>query len=105
MSSLPGIFPSGKGDLRVGLTTLPLYVPTALKSGSLDPLEPLGPVQVCIWRAFLYRYVRVSTSEQDILVKNASGLCLRCTGLNLHYQLGIKMLTKHPTSGTETIIF
>jgi hypothetical protein len=29
----------------VGLTTLPLYVPIVLKSGSLELLEPSGPVQ------------------------------------------------------------
>jgi hypothetical protein len=45
------------------------------------------------------------TSEQDILAKNASGLYLCCTGLNLHYQPGIKTRTKYPASGTETIIF
>jgi hypothetical protein len=32
---------------KVGLTTLPLYVPIVLKSGSLNRQEPSGPVQAC----------------------------------------------------------
>jgi len=35
------------GGRCVGLTTLPPYVPTVLKSGSLNLLEPSGPVQAC----------------------------------------------------------
>ena len=37
----------GKACRCVGLTTLPLYVLTVLKSGSLNLLEPCGPVQAC----------------------------------------------------------
>ena len=38
----------GKSGRFVGLTTLPLYVPIVLKSGSLNLLEPSVPVQACI---------------------------------------------------------
>jgi len=41
---LTGIFPGGKGDRWVGLTTLPPSCADVLKSGSLNPLEPSGPV-------------------------------------------------------------
>ena len=37
----------GKGGRCLGLKTLPLHVPTVLKSGSLTLLEPTGPVQAC----------------------------------------------------------
>jgi len=39
--------PGGKGSRCVGLTTLHLHVPIVLKSGSLNLLEPSGPVQAC----------------------------------------------------------
>ena len=35
----------GNGGRYVQLTTLPLHVPNVMKSGSLNLLEPLGPVQ------------------------------------------------------------
>jgi hypothetical protein len=41
-----GIFSGGKGGLHVGLKTYHLNVPIVLKSGSLNLLEPTGPVQV-----------------------------------------------------------
>jgi hypothetical protein len=37
----------GKGGRCVGLTTLPPSCAIVLKSGSLNLLEPSGPVQVC----------------------------------------------------------
>jgi hypothetical protein len=37
----------GKGDRCVGLTTLPHSSAICLKSGSLNLLEPSGPVQAC----------------------------------------------------------
>jgi len=38
----------GKGGRCVGLSTLPpIHVPIVLKSGSLNLLEPLGPVHAC----------------------------------------------------------
>jgi hypothetical protein len=39
---IPGIFPGGKCGRCIGLTNLSSYVPTALKSGSLNLLEPSG---------------------------------------------------------------
>ena len=35
----------GKGGWCVGLTTLPLHVPNVMKYGSLNIMEPRGPVQ------------------------------------------------------------
>jgi len=37
----------GKGGRCIGLTTLPFHVPIVLSSGSLNRLEPSGPVQAC----------------------------------------------------------
>jgi hypothetical protein len=39
--------PGGKGGRCVGLTALPLHVPIVSKSGSLNLLEPSGPVKAC----------------------------------------------------------
>jgi len=50
---VPRIFPGGKGGRCVGLTTLPPFGPIVLKSGSLNLLEPSGPVQACNGIAFL----------------------------------------------------
>ena len=41
-------FLGGKGGRCVQLTTLPLHVPNVMKSGSLNLLEPSGPVQASI---------------------------------------------------------
>jgi len=41
------MFPGGKGGRCVGLTTLPTSCADCLKSGSLDLLEPSGPIQAC----------------------------------------------------------
>jgi hypothetical protein len=43
----------------VGLTTLPLYVPTVLKFGGLNLLEPTGPVQTCTGIVLLYRVYKI----------------------------------------------
>jgi hypothetical protein len=40
---VPGIFPGGEGGQCVGLTPLPIVI----KSGSLNLLEPSGPVKAC----------------------------------------------------------
>ena len=40
-------FLGGGGSCCIGLTTLPSHVPIVLKSGSLNLLEPSGPVQTC----------------------------------------------------------
>ena len=44
-------FLRGKGGRCVRLTTLPLSCALVTKSGSLNFLEPSGPVQVCNWTA------------------------------------------------------
>jgi len=47
LTEVSGIFPGGKGGRCVGLTTKRTHVPIVLKSGSLNLLEPSGPVQAC----------------------------------------------------------
>jgi hypothetical protein len=47
-----GIIPGDKGGRCVWLITLHLQVPTVLKPGSLNLLEPSGPVQACNGIAF-----------------------------------------------------
>ena len=42
----------GEGGRCIGLTTLHLCVPVVLKFGSLNLLEPSGPVQACSGIAF-----------------------------------------------------
>jgi hypothetical protein len=44
---IPGVFPVGIGGRCVRLTTLPPYCAVVTKSGSLNFLEPSGPVQAC----------------------------------------------------------
>jgi len=44
---LTGVFPGGKGDRCVRLTTLPPSYAIVTKSGNLNFLEPFGPVQAC----------------------------------------------------------
>ena len=51
------MFPGGKGGRCLGLTTLHLHVPIALKSGNLKLLEPSGPVRACNGIAFLFIYL------------------------------------------------
>jgi hypothetical protein len=41
------MFPGGKGDRCVGLTTVPLSCADCLEIWELNLLEPLGPVQAC----------------------------------------------------------
>jgi len=45
----------GKGGQCVGLTAYHLHVPIVLKSGSLNILEPSGPVQTCNGIAMTFR--------------------------------------------------
>jgi hypothetical protein len=47
----------GKCDRCVRLTNLPLNVPIVLKSGSLNLLDPSGPVQACNGIALPLPYV------------------------------------------------
>jgi len=65
------MFPGGKGGRCVGLTTLP--VPIVLKSGSLNLLEPSGPVQACNGIAlpftlpYLLQTVYTATTQTDCM--------------------------------------
>jgi hypothetical protein len=58
---VPGVFPGGKGGRCVRLTTLPPSCAVVMKSGSLNFLEPSGPLQACNGTAlplyWLYIYV------------------------------------------------
>jgi len=44
---VPGVFPRGKGDRCVRLTTLPPSCAIVMKSGNLNFLKPSGPLQAC----------------------------------------------------------
>ena len=44
---VPGVFPGGKDGRCVRLTTLPPSYAVVTKSGSLNFLEPSGPLQAC----------------------------------------------------------
>ena len=55
-------FLGGKGGRCVVLTTCHLHVPIVLKSGSLNLLEPSGPVQACNGTALPYSY-----SNRDLI--------------------------------------
>jgi hypothetical protein len=44
---VPGVFPGGKGGRCVRLTTLPPSCAVVMKCGSLNFLEPSGPLQAC----------------------------------------------------------
>jgi len=52
--STRNIFWGVKGSWCVGLTTYHLHVPIVLKYGSLNLLEPSGPVQTCNEIALLF---------------------------------------------------
>jgi hypothetical protein len=54
----------GKGGRCVGLTTLPTSC--ALKSGSLNLLEPSGPVQACNGLIHLYLYL-INKRESSVM--------------------------------------
>jgi hypothetical protein len=44
-------------------------MPTVLKSGSLNLLEPLGPVQACNGIAFLYGKIETKAITVALLIK------------------------------------
>jgi len=50
-------FLAGTGGGRVVLKSYHLYVPTVLESGSLNLLEPYGPVKTCTGIASLLPYI------------------------------------------------
>ena len=61
---VPGVFPGSKGGRCVRLTTLPPSCAVVTKSGSLNFLEPSGPVQACNGTALPLLYL--CTSGFDI---------------------------------------
>ena len=72
-----------------------LHVPTVLKSGSLDLLEPSGPVQACNGTA-----LPLPHSSYD--------LCQLCIGPKTRYLMLLSMLTVHtclPSNNKEKIRF
>jgi len=67
---VPGLFPEGKGDRCLRLTTLPPSCAVFMKSGNLKFLEPSGPLQACSGTALpLYTanfdYVTATTITGD----------------------------------------
>jgi hypothetical protein len=61
---------TSKGGRFLGLRTLPL---TVLKSGSLNLLEPFGPVEACVWIALPFTnpktYLESNKSVRPVLVR------------------------------------
>ena len=72
----PGVFPGGKGGRCVRLTILPPSCAAVTKSGSLNFLEPSGPVQACNWTALpllsshRYCYGAVQSSNLETVQDN-----------------------------------
>jgi hypothetical protein len=74
------MIPGSKGGQCVGLTTLHLHVPIVLKSGSLNLLEPSGPVKAC------------------------NGIALPCKYVSISYQLTVQMDSFRSTVCIENLI-
>jgi len=62
-----------KAAIACGWQPYHLHVPTVLKSGSLNLLEPSGPVQACNWIAwpwyiyiYIYRYIYILTTHYTV---------------------------------------
>jgi hypothetical protein len=56
-----GVFPGGKGNRCVRLTTLPQFCAVVMKSGNLNFLEPSGPLQACNGTAIPLPFYTVHT--------------------------------------------
>jgi hypothetical protein len=78
------MFPRGKGGRYVGLTTFHVHVPIVLKSGSLNLLEPSGPVKACNGTA-LALHVKISAVQVQHFppIEPQRYLGLICTTLNV----------------------
>ena len=63
------VFPVGKGDRYVRLTTLPPSCAVVMKSGNLSILEPSGPFQACNGTALPLPLTAVNQYTSNIVVK------------------------------------
>jgi hypothetical protein len=63
---LPGIFPGVKAAGAWGWQLHHLHVPTVVKSGNLNLLEPSGPVQACNWIALPFYILWLQKSADYI---------------------------------------
>ena len=82
----------GEGGRCIGLTTLHLCVPVVLKFGSLNLLEPSGPVQACSGIAFTTTICVIAwgtvLQKLIILCKKGSHPLIECWGsLNVFKRL------------------
>jgi hypothetical protein len=95
-------FLGGKGGRCVGLTTYHLHVPTVLKSGSLNLLEPSGPVHACFICYLYYSSKPISIRHYaggyslSCLARNAASpidtrqlACTRCVKMDAEHLLGL----------------
>jgi hypothetical protein len=77
---VPGIFPGRKGSRCYGWQPYHLHVLIGLKSGSLNFLEPSGPVQACngidLPLPLVCKYINVSYCDRNVLIWGTEGgLC------------------------------
>ena len=73
---VPAIFPGGKGGRCIRLTTCHLHVLIILKSGSLNLLEPSGPVQACNGIALLLLFTSICYYFQPIFLICGISTCM-----------------------------
>ena len=94
---VPGVFPGGKGDRCIRLTTLPPSCAVVTKSGNLNFQETSGPVQVCnvtplplLWptyvqlthklsHSYMFRHYRVILMELVISTLPGYTLYFKCS--------------------------
>ena len=63
------VFPGGKGDRCVRLTTLPPSCAVVMNSGNLNFLEPSGPLQACSGTDFFFCLITGFVSGKQRLLK------------------------------------
>jgi hypothetical protein len=62
-----GVFPGGKGDRCVRLTTLPPSCAVFMEFGNLNFLETSGPLQACNGSALLLPFASKYVHATDVL--------------------------------------
>jgi len=73
-------FLGGKGGRCVRLTTLPPSCAVVMKSGSLNVLEPSGPLRACNGTAFLsIKETKIKTKKHN---RQNVNICIRNWGTN-----------------------
>jgi hypothetical protein len=88
------MFPGGKGSRCAGLTPCHLHVPIVMKSGSLNLLEPSGPVNACNGIALPLLLLL----QSELQLKH-----LKFTSLFSEEVLTIMLLVKHVTKKLCTV--